>query len=110
MSHNMNDPRHPWSRLTAAAREIPDDRDTSAPYGFSTRIAAMAFAQETRLASLFDRFALRAFGVAALLALFSVVLNYQAISDGGTSTVALTDEGELTPKDDAVAIVLDLAD
>ena len=28
------DPRHPWSRLAAAARRAPDDRDTAAPPGF----------------------------------------------------------------------------
>ena len=81
MNQNLNDPRHPWSRLTAAARQVRDDRDSSAPYGFATRIAALALAQERRVASLFERFALRAVGVASLLALFSVVLNYQELSE-----------------------------
>jgi hypothetical protein len=113
MSHNFNTPRDPWSRLTAAAREVPDDRETSAPYGFATRIAALAFAQEQKIASLFDRFALRAVGVASLLAVFSVALNYDVITTAsvGSTTVARMDDVELmTPKDDAVAIVLDLAD
>jgi hypothetical protein len=111
MSQNMNDPRHPWSRLTAAAREASDDRNTSAPYGFATRVAALAFAQEPHGVSLFERFALRALGVAALLALFSVALNYQALSSSATgAAVAMSYDGEVTPKDDAVAIILDLAD
>jgi hypothetical protein len=113
MSHNFNTPRDPWSRLTAAARKVPDDRETSAPYGFATRIAALAFAQEQRMASLFDRFAFRAVGVASLLAVFSVALNYDVITTASvaSTTVARMDEGELLiPKDDAVAIVLDLAD
>lgn len=111
MNHNINDPRHPWSRLTAAARTVRAERDESAPYGFATRIAALAFAQERRVSSLFERFALRAVGVAALLALFSVVLNYQALSTTGGAVVAQNEEGEMAPPvDDAVALVLDLAD
>ena len=110
MNHNLNDPRHPWSRLTAAAREGREDRDASVPYGFATRVVALAFAQERRVASLFERFALRAVGVASLLALFSIVLNYPALSATGGSTVNQSDEIELVPTDDAVAIVLDFAD
>lgn len=114
MNHPVNDPRHPWPRLVAAAREVRDDRDATAPYGFATRVAALAFAQEARVASLFERFALRAVGVATLLALFSVVLNYQALSTtaavSGASSIGQAEEVDLPPADDAVAIVLDLAD
>ena len=112
MRYDINDPRHPWSRLTAAAREIPADQNTSAPYGFATRVAALALAQEKKITSLFEHFALRAVGVATLLALFSVALNYDVItteSPDGTAVVRV-DESELMPKDDPVAIVLDLAD
>ena len=110
MNHNFNDPRHPWSRLTSAAREVSDDRETSAPYGFATRIAALALAQERKVASLFERFSLKAVGVASLLAAFSVALNYPALSATAVPVVAQTDEVELLPADDAVAIVLDFAD
>jgi hypothetical protein len=111
MNQNLNDPRHPWSRLTAAARQVRDDRDSSAPYGFATRIAALALAQERRVASLFERFALRAVGVASLLALFSVVLNYQELSTEPLIASASTEEPELIiAADDAVAVVLDFAD
>ncbi len=75
---NPPDPRHPWSRLVAAARRADAARDTSAPYGFATRIAALAFSSELRV-SLFDRFALRALGVACLLAIASVAINYSAV-------------------------------
>lgn len=110
MNHNMNDPRHPWSRLVAAAREVRDDRDDGAPFGFSTRVAALAMAQDARIVSLLERFAFRAVGVAALLAIFSVVMNYQALSVTAPM-VAQADESEvIVPVDDAVAIVLDLAD
>lgn len=119
MNQNLNDPRHPWSRLTAAAREAHDDREASVPYGFATRVVALAFAQEGRVASLFERFALRAVGVSALLALFSVALNYQSLSNeayavpGNSAAGQLstsTDDVELVAVDDAVAIVLDFAD
>ena len=111
MNQNLNDPRHPWMRLTAAARQVRDDRDSSAPYGFATRIAALALAQERRVASLFERFALRAVGVASLLALFSVVLNYQVLSTESVTIMASVEEPELIiAADDAVAVVLDFAD
>ena len=111
MNQNFNDPRHPWSRLTAAAREVRDERDASAPFGFATRIAALALAQERRVASLFERFALRAVGVASLLALFSVALNYQALSTESVTAAGAAEEPELIiAADDAVAVVLDFAD
>lgn len=96
---NLNDPQHPWSRLTAAARRAPDDRDTAAPYGFATRVVATAFAQELKVTSFFERFALRAVGVACLLALVSIAINYSELTK-----VAPADE-EL-PVDDPVALLL----
>ena len=114
MNPPANDPRHPWSRLVAAARETRDDRDVSAPYGFATRVAALALAQEQRVASLFERFAFRAVGVASLLALFSVVLNYDVLSapPAGTAVAQVeeTTTAELVAGDDAVAVVLGIAD
>jgi hypothetical protein len=121
MSSNFNDPRNPWARLTAAARTVRDDRDDTAPYGFATRIAALALAQEEKVASLFeekvaslfDRFALRALGVSCLLALFSVALNYETLSTPASTAapvmVAGLDEVML-PTSDAVAVVFDIAD
>ena len=106
MNSSLNDPRHPWARLIAAARNAPDDRGASTPHGFATRVAALALAQERAVVSLVDRFALRAFAVASLLALASVALNYSAIT-GGNSMAA--DDEVLSPTD-AVAVVFDLAD
>lgn len=110
---NSRLPRDAWSRLTAAARTAPDDRDTAAPYGFATRVAALAFAQERRGGLLFERFAFRALGASALLALASVALNYQALAPvvaatPPAATVALADDFDVLPADDAVALVLDL--
>ena len=76
---SLPDPQHPWSRLAAAARRQADERDTSAPYGFSTRVAALAWT-DVRGPVLLERFALRALGLAALLALGSVALNYSAVA------------------------------
>lgn len=115
MNHNMNDPRHPWTRLTAAARNAPDERESSAPYGFATRVAALALAQEARVVSLIDRFAYRALGVASLLAICSVALNYEVLAPATAvavpaQVVTSYEEADLAPTDDAVAIVLGLAD
>jgi hypothetical protein len=112
MNPKLTDPRHPWSRLIAAARQVHDERDAGAPYGFATRVAALAMSQQRAVGSVFERFAFRAVGVASLLALFSIVLNYQALSTPGNALVTPQAEevGELVAVDDAVAIVLDFAD
>ena len=111
---NQPKPRDPWSKLTAAARSVDDDRNASAPYGFSTRVAALAFALERRSVSLVDRFALRALGVASLVAAFSVVLNYReiiALGDPAPFAVAVAvQDSETFTYDENLAIVLDLAD
>lgn len=111
MSLPPNHPLHPWARLTAAARQVSDDRDASAPYGFATRVVALAPRPERGIFSLPDRFALRAVGVAALLALGSVALNYQAFSIGlAGSQVAAIEDTDFLSRDDAVSIVLDIGD
>lgn len=76
---NPKDPRSPWSRLVAAARLARDERPVEPPYGFSTRVAALAFSRSFAGRSLMDRFALRALGVAALLAIASVAINYTSL-------------------------------
>ena len=111
---NLQPPRDPWSRLVSSARNVRDERDTAAPFGFSTRVAALAFAAPRRGVSVFERFALRAVGVASLLAIGSVAMNYNAISLPATSSpamnVALADTEVATPTDDTVSIVLGFAD
>ena len=99
---NASEPRDPWSRLTASARRAPSDpRDVSAPFGFSTRVAALAFTVERPVVSLFERFSLRALGVASLLALLSVAANY-SIFTNASSDDDLTIMGE-----DPVAVLLE---
>lgn len=111
MNLPIHHPRHAWNRLAAAARTVADDRDLSAPYGFATRVAALALGREARAASLFDVFALKALGIACLLAACSVALNFGEISRrvGGSSTGTSGDD-PLLAGNDAVAVVLALAD
>ena len=98
---NLNEPKHPWSRLTTAARPVTDDRAVAPPFGFATRVAALAMAQERKIVSLFERFAVRALCAACLLALVSVAVNYPAL---GTPIATAVDE---TTEDDPVAVLLD---
>jgi hypothetical protein len=98
---NPNDPRHSWSRLTAAARQRPEEADATAPHGFSTRVAALAFAGERRSVSLYERFALRAVGVAGLMAVASIAANFSVFSVEANAT-------ELVMEDyDPVAMLMD---
>ena len=97
----MNPPDSKWPRLTAAARSARDDRDTAAPYGFATRVAALGLAPERVATSLLERFSLRALGLAALLAVVCFAADY--------STVVGFFRGETTNTDDPVAEVVDLA-
>ncbi len=110
MTSHPNDPRHPWARLTAAARTVCDTRDTSAPFGFATRIAALAIVQERRLGSLFELFALRALVVACVLAIFSVAMNYSELTNRLSGSAQGTGDDVLLPVNDAVTVVLALAD
>ena len=98
---NAQQPNHPWSRLTRAARRVSNDRDTAAPYGFATRIAALALAQEQKVVSLLERFAFRALGTACALALLSAAVNYSVFT-----TTSFTADDDLT-QDDPVAVLLD---
>ena len=90
---------HSWDRLTAAARRAPVAAVTAAPYGFATRIVAMAMAADHSGRSLFERVALRAVGVASLLALVSVFANFSVLTTDG-------DEENIVISDDPVALLL----
>ncbi|MDB6092959.1 MAG: hypothetical protein JWM32_521 [Verrucomicrobia bacterium] len=96
---NPMDPK--WSRLVAAARGATDDRDTSAPYGFATRVSALALAGRGSNPPLLERWSLRALGVAGLLAAVSVASNFSAI----ISTMRNDATGLDDPVGDVVEIV-----
>ena len=89
-----------WARLTAGARRAPRGTAAVAPFGFSTRVAALAFAAERPMRSLLERFSLRAVGVASLLAVASVVVNYPVLT-------AHPADDELIALEDPVAALLE---
>jgi hypothetical protein len=98
----MNPPDQKWLRLAAAARRAEDPRDTAPPYGFATRVAALGIAQNGRGGSLLERFALRALGLAALLAVVCVAANYSTLAGFFRDDAAAS-------VDDPVAEIVDLA-
>jgi hypothetical protein len=108
---NPHLPSNPWTRLVVAARQVPDERDSAAPYGFATRVSALALAPGRPSSALFERFALRAVGVAALLAIGSIAVNYSSITmETTTPTFTVPNETEaaaFAPADDPVAMLLD---
>lgn len=101
---NPSSPREPWPRLVAAARRAPELPPAEVPFGFSTRVAALAFAAERRALSVFERLSLRALGVAGMLALASLTFSLFAVQTSSTTVEEL-----LLPNDDTVDIVLDLS-
>lgn len=91
-----------WMRLSNAARQAPDSPDDKAPFGFSTRVAALAM---TRPASRppwqvsLGFASWRALGVALTLMLLSILANYSA-----TTSVADTDQDTIVdPVGDVLA-------
>jgi hypothetical protein len=91
-----------WEKLVAAARKAPVTGDESAPFGFSTRVAALAFERRRAPASDFARTSLRAAAVAGLLAVLAVAANFSAIKG------AFDDDNALAATDDPIAEVVDL--
>jgi hypothetical protein len=98
----MNKHGKAWQRLAAAARQAPVAGDASAPFGFSTRVAALAFVAERGAPSIFGRLALRAAVVAGLLAVLAIGVNYSAIK------AAFEDEPQIIANDDPIAEVVDI--
>lgn len=90
----MNHNDQAWQKLVSAARRATDDRDTAAPYGFATRVAALAMGRPAEgVGALFERFSWRALAVAALVAVGGVATNY-ASSPAAPDEVPL-DENEV---------------
>jgi len=88
----MNPYDHQWQKLTALARQAPDDRDTSAPYGFATRVAGRAAALSAGSPSAaFERFALRGLMVAAAFGVAAIAFNYSSFSTEPSDDYAATD-------------------
>jgi hypothetical protein len=91
-----------WERLAAAARRYPDERDVQAPFGFATRVAALAMAAERPVVSFVENFSLRAMFAACALAAVVVAANYSSIR-------SLYQEPAPVASDDPVAEMIDLA-
>jgi hypothetical protein len=98
----MNPSDKSWQKLVAAARKAPAAPDEAAPFGFSTRVAALAFSQQDRPPSAFARLSLRAAAFACVLALGAVAANYTAIKG------AFDDESPVASADDPIAEVVDM--
>ena len=98
----MNNFDQAWRKLVAAARRAPPPADEAAPFGFSTRVAALAFDGARPAPSAFARLSIRAAGVACLLAVVAVVVNFSAI------TGAFEDEPAAAGGDDPVSEVVNL--
>lgn len=105
----MNPEEQAWRKLVEAARRARaerDERDTAAPYGFATRVAALAMAERRpRATALMERFSWRALGVAALLAVASVAASYALPS----TTTSATADDEALPDPSTVTAVFDLS-
>lgn len=79
-----------WLRLVAAARQSPvATNDEAAPYGFSTRVAALALAAVERptLQAALNRFSWRALTLSLALMIVSIAANYSTVTN-----VAETDQ------------------
>jgi hypothetical protein len=71
-----------WQRLVVAARQSPIAGEAAAPYGFSTRVAALAMAAVERpsLRSSLNHFSWRALGFSLMLMIVSIVANYSSVT------------------------------
>lgn len=93
----MNPHATGWQQLVTSARQYHDDRDESAPYGFATRVAALALAGQRQpgLGALFERFSWRALGIAGLLAAASAASTYASASAQADDDAYLDDSAEV---------------
>jgi hypothetical protein len=96
----MNRFDHQWQRLTARARESADIRETAAPYGFATRVAAQMTTLPATPWEAFERFATRGLFVAGALGLAAVIFDFSATK---------VDPWDEYPASDIVAAMLDLS-
>ncbi|MGD1030375.1 MAG: hypothetical protein ABSA05_04465 [Opitutaceae bacterium] len=97
----MKRPNPAWDRLVAAARNAPDDRDVQAPFGFSTRVAALAMASGRPARSQIERYSIRAMILACTLAAAAIAANYSSIRD--------LFQDQTPPSDDPISELVDLA-
>ena len=88
----MNNFDHEWQKLTALARQAPDERDAALPPGFATRVAARAAAAPADSPwAVFERFALRGLVVAAAFGVAAIALNYSSLTSDPSDDYTTTD-------------------
>jgi len=92
----MNHNNQAWQRLVTAARQVRDDRDTAAPLGFSSRVAALAMERRSEgVGALLERFSWRALAAAVLLAVGGAATNYAMAPDAASVDEPPMDENEV---------------
>ncbi len=97
----MNQFEHQWQRLTALARQAPDDRDIAVPAGFATRMAALAAAAPAAGPWFtLERLALRGLVAATACCVAAVTFNYFGAS------ADMPDDSDL---DETVSVLLDIS-
>ena len=88
----MNRFDHQWRKLAALARQARDERGLAAPYGFATRVAALAATVPAASPwAPFERFALRGLLVAAAFGVGAIAFNYTTIMSEPGDEYAVTD-------------------
>ena len=88
----MNRFDHQWQKLTALARQVPDERSAAAPYGFATRVSARAAALPAfNNWAFFERFALRGLMIAAGLCMAAVAADYALGQSDHEDELGMTD-------------------
>lgn len=93
-----------WQRLVAAARTAPTLKDeTTVPYGFATRVAALAFVTPTPMPAriLFERFSWKALVVSALLMILCLASALPFLTSSSS-------QDDVTTLADPVAEVVDI--
>lgn len=92
-----------WQRLVAAARQMPvTPGDDAAPYGFSTRVAALAMAAVERpsLQSALNHFSWRALTLSLMLMVVSIATNYSTV----TNVVEVEQDAGLDPVEEVLTL------
>jgi len=76
-----------WQKLTALARQAPDDSVPAMPLGFATRVTALAAAAAPNPWSVLERFALRGFFAAAACGVAAVAFSFSGLMPDGADEI-----------------------
>ena len=87
----MNDRKQTWDRLVAWARRVPDERDVQPPLGFASRVVALAFERGKR-EPLWETLSLRALGLASLVAIAAIAVNFSGSSGSAYDDIDVVDQ------------------